>query len=155
MEAVFLIPLLFPDKEKRQPSLLHTDETHLCYLPSLWELETFLRSTHPTNMLWSFLRLSWNRRRSALCWVSAVGPRPGMSWAPRPAERRDLLPPPSGLCALQLQMCRPQLGTANTAPLLSLLPVCTLVFCGNGRQSYFALMLKAQEQSKGDSGSIC
>lgn len=68
------IHLLFPDKEKRQPSLLHTNETHLCYLPSLWELETFLHSAHPSNMLWSFLSLSWNRLCSARCgWVHVVG----------------------------------------------------------------------------------
>lgn len=72
---------------------------------------------------------------AALCWVSAVGPRPAMSWAPRPAERRDLLPPPSALCALQLQMCHPQLGTAHAALLLSLLPVCTLVFGGKAGSS--------------------
>lgn len=35
VEAALLIHLPFPDKEKRQPSLLHADETHLCYLPSL------------------------------------------------------------------------------------------------------------------------
>lgn len=124
VEAALLIHLPFPDKEKRQPSLLHADETHLCYLPSLWELETFLRSAHPSNMLWSFLRLSWNRRRSALRWVSAVGLglRPGMSWAPWPAQHQELLPPSSALCAL-----RQQLDPALMLPRFS-------VSCDTGRQ---------------------
>lgn len=59
-----------------------TNETHLCYLPSSWELETFLHSAHPTNMLWSFLSVSWSRLGSAPRHrVCVVGLARGQEWA--------------------------------------------------------------------------